>query len=63
MAELLGERDNMVEVLQAEKAKAEARIEEERRLFDSKIAGLEDNFKNIEKEKSKVRNFLKISLN
>ena len=51
---LLQERDNMIELLQSEKEKAEVRMEEERKLFDEKISNLEGNFKNIEKEKSKV---------
>jgi len=54
MKDLLAARETMIELLQSEKAKAEARIEEERRSFDRQFAELEVKFQNIEKEKSKV---------
>jgi hypothetical protein len=54
LKDLLLERDKMIELLQAEKEKAEIRIKEERNLFDQKIAALEGSYKNSEKEKNKV---------
>jgi hypothetical protein len=54
LKDLLLERDKMIELLQAEKEKAEVRIKEERNLFDQKIAALEGSYKNSEKEKNKV---------